>query len=272
MALHTRKDFFGIETAINTQEIYPTSRLLTNLTGLMVQANKAIVGRNAFAHEAGIHQDGMIKEKSTYEIMLPETVGIKESKLVMGKHSGRHALKLKYQELGFDLGAAEIEKAYVLFKKVADKKKEVYDDDLIVIVRDGLRIFPEAYKLKYIQSSGGNQIIATAAVVLEKDGQSFRDSALGDGPIDAALKAIDRITGTPGRLMDYNVHSVTRGKDAVGEVFMKIDFGKVSFIGKAASTDIVDASARAYVNAINKMIHYQMALQEHKSAVDSAEA
>ena len=156
--------------------------------------------------------------------------------------------------------------------EVADKKKEVYDDDLIVIVRDGLRIFPEAYKLKYIQSSGGNQIIATAAVVLEKDGQSFRDSALGDGPIDAALKAIDRITGTPGRLMDYNVHSVTRGKDAVGEVFMKIDFGKVSFIGKAASTDIVDASARAYVNAINKMIHYQMALQEHKSAVDSAEA
>jgi len=156
---------------------------------------------------------------------------------------------------------------------VADKKKEVYDEDLIVIVRDGLRIFPEAYKLKYIQSSGGNQIIATATIVLEREGQSFRESANGDGPVDATLKAIDRVTGVPGKLMDYNVHSVTRGKDAVGEVFMKVDFGKVSFIGKAASTDVVDASARAYLNAINKMIHYQMALAEHKEAAsDSARA
>ena len=272
MALQTRRDFFGLDMEVNTQEIYPASRLLTNLTGLMVQSNKAIVGRNAFAHEAGIHQDGVIKEKSTYEIMRPEAVGIKESKLIMGKHSGRHALKLKYQELGFELGNAELEKAYVLFKKVADKKKEVYDDDLIVIVRDGLRIFPEAYKLKYIQSSGGNQIIATATIVLERDGQTFRDSAIGDGPVDAALKVIDRITGIEGRLMDYNVHSVTRGKDAVGEVFMKVEFGKVSFIGKAASTDVVDASARAYLNAINKMAHYQMAVAEHREAADSAGA
>ncbi len=272
MALQTRRDFFGLDMEVNTQEIYPASRLLTNLTGLMVQSNKAIVGRNAFAHEAGIHQDGVIKEKSTYEIMRPEAVGIKESKLIMGKHSGRHALKLKYQELGFELGNAELEKAYVLFKKVADKKKEVYDDDLIVIVRDGLRIFPEAYKLKYIQSSGGNQIIATATIVLERDGQTFRDSAIGDGPVDAALKVIDRITGIEGRLMDYNVHSVTRGKDAVGEVFMKVDFGKVSFIGKAASTDVVDASARAYLNAINKMAHYQMAVAEHREAAESAGA
>jgi 2-isopropylmalate synthase len=272
MALQTRRDFFGLDMEVNTQEIYPASRLLTNLTGLMVQSNKAVVGRNAFAHEAGIHQDGVIKEKSTYEIMRPETVGIKESKLIMGKHSGRHALKLKYQELGFELGNAELEKAYVLFKKVADKKKEVYDDDLIVIVRDGLRIFPEAYKLKYIQSSGGNQIIATATIVLERDGQTFRDSAIGDGPVDAALKVIDRITGIEGRLMDYNVHSVTRGKDAVGEVFMKVDFGKVSFIGKAASTDVVDASARAYLNAINKMAHYQMAVAEHREAAESAGA
>jgi 2-isopropylmalate synthase len=272
MALQTRRDFFGLDMEVNTQEIYPASRLLTNLTGLMVQSNKAIVGRNAFAHEAGIHQDGVIKEKSTYEIMRPEAVGIKESKLIMGKHSGRHALKLKYQELGFELGNAELEKAYVLFKKVADKKKEVYDDDLIVIVRDGLRIFPEAYKLKYIQSSGGNQIIATATIVLERDGQTFRDSAIGDGPVDAALKVIDRITGIEGRLMDYNVHSVTRGKDAVGEVFMKVDFGKVSFIGKAASTDVVDASARAYLNAINKMAHYQMAVAEHREASESAGA
>ncbi len=264
MALHTRKDLFGLDCGVNTREIYPSSGLLTNLTGLIVQANKAVVGRNAFAHEAGIHQDGVIKEKSTYEIMTPENVGIKDSKLIMGKHSGRHALKRKYDELGFDLDQAALEKAYVLFKKVADRKKEVFDEDLIVIVRDGLRIFPEAYRLKYVQSSGGNQIIATAAVMLEKEGELMRDSAVGDGPVDAALRAIDRITGMPGRLMDYSVRSVTRGTDAVGEVFMKVDFGNISFIGKAASTDIVDASTRAYLNAINKMVHYQMAVAEHK--------
>jgi len=263
MALRTRRDQFGLDTRIDTEEIYPSSSLLSNLTGLMVQANKAIVGRNAFAHEAGIHQDGVIKEKSTYEIMRPETVGIKESKLVLGKHSGRHALKLKYKELGFEMTQADIEKAYVLFKKLADKNKEVYDEDLIVIVRDALQVIPEPYKLKYIQSSGGNQIIATATIVLERDGESLRDSAVGDGPVDAALKAIDRITGIPGRLMEYTVHSVTPGKDAVGEVFMRVDFGKMAFIGKAASTDVVDASARAYLNATNKMVHYQMALLEH---------
>ena len=152
MALRTRKDLFGIETGINTEEIYPSSAMVTNLTGMMVQPNKAIVGRNAFAHEAGIHQDGVIKEKLTYEIMRPEDVGIKESKLVMGKHSGRHALRKKYEELGFDLSDAELEKAYILIKKVADKKKEVFDEDLIVTVRDALRIAPPVYKVKNIQS------------------------------------------------------------------------------------------------------------------------
>ena len=165
----------------------------------------------------------------------------------------RHALKLKYQELGFELTANELEKAYVLFKKVADRKKEVFDEDLIVIVRDGLRVFPEAYKLKYIQSSGGNQIIATATIVLEKDGKSLQDSATGDGPVDAALRAVDRITGLPGQVLEYTVHGVTR-----------VDFGKASFVGKAASTDIVDASARAYINALNKLVHYQMSLADHQ--------
>jgi 2-isopropylmalate synthase len=264
MILRTRKDFFGFETGINTHEIYPSSSLLCNLTGMRIQANKAIVGRNAFAHEAGIHQDGVIKEKSTYEIMMPESVGIQESTLVMGKHSGRHALKRRYHELGFELSNAEIEKAYILFKKVADRKKEVFDEDLIVIVRDALHIIPQAFKMKYIQSSGGNQIIATATIVLEKSGESLCDSATGDGPVDAALKAISRITGISGQLVDYSVHSISQGADAVGEVFMKIDFGKVTFIGKAASTDVVDASARAYLDAINKMTHYQIALAEHQ--------
>jgi 2-isopropylmalate synthase len=264
MALRTRKDLFGIETGINTEEIYGSSSMVTNLTGMIVQPNKAIVGRNAFAHEAGIHQDGVIKEKTTYEIMRPEDVGIKESKLVMGKHSGRHALKNKYQELGFDLSDAELDKAYVLLKKVADKKKEVYDEDLIVTVRDALRIAPTVYKVKNIQSIAGNQVIATATILLEKDGVLIQDSSTGDGPVDAVLKAVDRITGIEGKLIDYTVHSITHGRDAVGEVFMKVDFGKASFIGKAASLDIVDASARAYVDAVNKLINYQTALDAHR--------
>jgi 2-isopropylmalate synthase len=265
MALRTRKDYFGgLETRIETQEIYPASSLLTNLTGMMVQPNKAIVGRNAFAHEAGIHQDGVIKEKTTYEIMRPETVGIKENVLVMGKHSGRHALLLKYRDLGLDLGKEELEKAYVLFKKVADKKKEVFDDDLIVIVRDALRVVPDPYKMKYIQTSSGNQIIATATIILEKDGESMREAAVGDGPVDAAIHAIQKITGVSGKLMDYTVRSVTRGTDAVGEAFIKVDFGKVTLIGKAASTDVVDASARAYLNAVNKLEHYRAALAERQ--------
>jgi 2-isopropylmalate synthase len=271
MTLRTRKDLFGVETGINTQEIFPSSAMVTNLTGMIVQPNKAIVGRNAFAHEAGIHQDGVIKEKLTYEIMRPEDVGIKESKLVMGKHSGRHALREKYKELGFELSNAELEKAYILLKKVADKKKEIFDEDLIVTVRDALRIVPAVYKLKYIQSTGGNQIIATATIVLEKEKGTFQDSATGDGPVDAALRAVDRITGLEGKLVEYTVRSVTRGADAVGEVFMKVDFGKTSFIGKAASLDIVDASARAYLDAVNKMIHYQTALAAHKEQANTAQ-
>ncbi len=263
MALRTRKDLFGIETGIKTEEIYPSSAMVTNLTGMIVQPNKAIVGRNAFAHEAGIHQDGVIKEKLTYEIMRPEDVGIKESKLVMGKHSGRHALRKKYEELGFNLSDAELEKAYILLKKVADKKKDVFDEDLIVTVRDALRIASPVYKVKNIQSIAGNQVIATATILLEKEGVLLQDSATGDGPVDAVLKAVNRITGMEGKLIEYTVHSVTRGADAVGEVFMKVDFGKVSFIGRAASLDIVDASARAYVDAVNKMIPYQMALEVH---------
>ena len=263
MALRTRKDLFGVDTGVNSRELFPSSSMLTNLTGMKVQANKAIVGKNAFAHEAGIHQDGMIKEKLTYEIMRPETVGIMESKLVMGKHSGRHALRKKYVELGFKLSDAELEKAYVLFKKVADKKKEVFDEDLIVTVRDALRITPPVYKLKNIQSTAGNQVIATATVALEREGEVTKDSAIGDGPVDSALKAIDRITGVEGKLIEYSVHSVTGGRDAVGEVFMKVDFGKASFIGKAASLDIVDASARAYLDAVNKMIHYKLTLDTH---------
>jgi 2-isopropylmalate synthase len=264
MALKTRHDLFGMECGVRTGEIFASSSMVTNLTGIIIPPNKAIVGKNAFAHESGIHQDGVLKEKRTYEIMRPEEVGIKENNLVMGKHSGRHALRKKYQELGFNLSAAELEKAYNLIKEIADKKKEVYDDDLIVTVQDAVRIIPSVYRIKSIQSIAGNQVIATATILLEKDGELFKDSATGNGPVDAALKAIDRITGIEGELQDYTVHSVTRGRDAVGEVFMKVNFGRAVFIGKAAGLDVVDASARAYVDAINKSIHYQLALDAHR--------
>jgi 2-isopropylmalate synthase len=269
MALRTRKDLFGVDTGIDSQQIYPSSTMVTNLTGMIVQPNKAIVGKNAFAHEAGIHQDGVIKEKLTYEIMRPVDVGIKESKLVMGKHSGRHALKKKYEELGFQLSDAELQKAYNLLMKVADKKKEVHDEDLIATVRNALRIAPPVYKIKYIQSTGGNQLIATATVILEKEGQTMQDSATGDGPVDAAIKAIRKVTAVDSKLEQYTVRSVTGGTDAVGEVFMKVDFGKVAFIGKGASLDIVDASARAYLDAFNKLIHYQAALEEDQAEAKS---
>jgi 2-isopropylmalate synthase len=263
MALRTRKDLFGIQTGVNTEEIFPSSSMVTNLTGMIVQPNKAIVGRNAFAHEAGIHQDGVIKEKLTYEIMRPEDVGIKESKLVMGKHSGRHALRKRYEELGFHLNDTELEKAYTLIKQVADRKKEVFDEDLIVTVRDALRIAPTVYKVRNLQTLAGNHIIATATIALEKEGTILQDSATGAGPVESVLKAVNRLTGIEGKLIEYTVHSVTRGADAVGEVFMKVDFGKASFIGKAASLDIMDASARAYVDAVNKMLQYQSALAVH---------
>ena len=264
MALKTRHDLFGMECGVKTEEIFASSSMVTNLTGIIVQPNKAIVGKNAFSHESGIHQDGVLKEKLTYEIMRPEDIGIKENSLVMGKHSGRHALRKKYQELGFNLSDAELNKAYILLKKVADKKKEVYDEDLIVTVRDALRIVPSVYRIKNIQSIAGNQVIATATILLEKDGVLLKDSATGNGPVDAALKAIDRITGIEGELKDYTVRSITKGRDALGEVFMKVSFGRAAFIGKAASLDVVDASARAYVDAVNKSIHYQMTLDAHR--------
>ncbi len=269
MALKTRRDLFGIESGVDSREIFSSSSMVTNLTGMIVQPNKAIVGRNAFRHEAGIHQDGMLKEKLTYEIMRPEDVGIKESKLVLGKHSGRHALKKKYAELGFHLSEAELEKAYVLLMKVADKKKEVFDEDLIVTVRDALRIVPSVYKVKNVQSIAGNQVVATTTLILEKEGVLMQDSATGDGPVDAVVKAVNRITGIEGKVVEFTVRSVTGGRDAVGEVFMKVDFGKASFIGKAASLDIVDASTRAYVDAVNKSIHYRLALEAQNGRAEA---
>jgi 2-isopropylmalate synthase len=255
MAIRVRGDMLNYDTGIHTEEIYRASRLLSNLTGMPVQANKAIVGKNAFAHEAGIHQDGVLKNAVTYEIMTPQSVGIPANNIVLGKHSGRHALERRYQDLGYRLTKSELEKAYLLFTKLADRKKQIYDEDLLVIVHDGIRIIPEAFHLKYIQTTGGNQTISTATIKLAREDNIYVDSATGDGPVDATYRAIDRITGLNGRLLDYSLQSVTRGQDAVGEAFVHVEFDGKNFTGRAASSDIMDASARAYLHALNKALH-----------------
>jgi 2-isopropylmalate synthase len=266
MALKVRKDRLGFVSGVNSEEIYKTSHLLSNLTGVMVQANKAIVGKNAFAHEAGIHQDGVLKQASTYEIMTPQSVGIPTNNIVLGKHSGRHALSARYQSLGYNLGQEELDRAYMLFTKLADKKKSIYDEDLLAIIHDGIRIIPERYHLKYVHATGGNQAIATATVRLSQDEQFFVESANGDGPVEAIYRAIDKITSLNGRLIDYSVHAVSRGKDAVGEVFVHVDFEGKSFSGKAASSDIIDASARAYLNAVNKALYERETAAAHRNS------
>jgi 2-isopropylmalate synthase len=255
MALRVRRDLLPYETGINAEHIYKTSQLLSNITGIFVQPNKAIVGKNAFAHEAGIHQHGVLSHRLTYEIMTPESVGVKQSLLVLGKHSGRHALNNRFQEMGYTLSRAELDKAYKLFTKLADRKKEVFEEDLMAILQDGIRDIPEAYSLRLVQALAGNPKSSTATVVLERDGQTFVQSATGDGPVAAAYEAIDQITGVRGHVLDYTIRSITRGRDAVGEVFVHADFDGRMFTGKAASTDIVDASARAYLHAVNKVIH-----------------
>ena len=255
MALKTRKDFFEIDTQVRTEEIFKSSRLLSSITGVHVQPNKAIVGENAFAHEAGIHQDGVLKEKLTYEIMKPEDIGRAANKLVMGKHSGRAALAARLRELGFDLDEGELGKAFKRFKDLADKKKEIFDDDLISIVKDEIAQVPETYTLDYLHMISGTGIIPSATVRLKKDTEVFQDSGVGDGPVDAVLNAIDAITGLKGRLQDYQLRAVTSGKDAIGEVSVRVDFDGTVVPGKGSSTDVIEASARAYVNALNRLAH-----------------
>jgi len=254
MALRTRKDYFGIETRVRTEEIFKASRLLSHITGVHVQPNKAIVGENAFAHEAGIHQDGVLKEKLTYEIMRPEDIGRASNKLVLGKHSGRAALAARLKELGFALAGPELDRAFKAFKDLADRKKEVYDEDLMAIATDEVtQTVAPLYELDYLHVISGTGVVPSATVRLKKEGQTFQDSGVGDGPVDAVLAAIDAITGLKGRLQDYALRSATSGKDAIGEVAMKIDFDGTLVSGKGASTDVIEASARAYLSALNRV-------------------
>lgn len=253
MAIRTRGDLINFTTGIATENIYPTSRLVTHITGMVVQPNKAIVGANAFAHEAGIHQDGVLKEKSTYEIMTPESVGLSHNLLVLGKHSGRHAFKERIRELGYDLDDKNMEKAFVRFKSLADKKKEIFDEDLDAIIADEVIRIPDKYKLISLNVNSGTEATPSAAVKMEVSGKTMDASCEGSGPVDAVYEAIAKLTQTTSKLVRYSVSSVTSGMDAQGEVTVRVEEDGKTVIGQGAHTDIIVASAKAYINAMNKL-------------------
>jgi len=268
MAIKTRSDYFkGLETGINTREIVKSSRLVSRMSGLMVQRSKAIVGENAFAHSSGIHQDGILKKRETYEIMDPREVGWGDSELPLTKHSGRHAMVKRLEHLGFRLSDKEIDSVFVRFKEIGDKKKFVYDDDLSVLVDDSMVSSVEGFTLDYIHVASGSSTIPTATVRLKRGDEVLQDSSPGNGAVDAAMKAIDRILQQQGHLVEYNVQAVTQGKDALGEVTIKTDFGDGRLVtGKGASTDVIEASARAYLNAVNRVIHGKIAAPAREEA------
>ena len=254
MTLKTRKDFFGHTTRIKTHELLATSKIVSGLTGLWVQRNKAVVGENAFAHESGVHQDGILKERTTYEIMRPEEVGLPKTKIVLGKLSGRHAFKKRIKELGYELSDEELEHTFNQFKILADKKKDIYDQDIEALIQDEKSEVPHIYELDSLSISCGPNTVPTAGVRLRVGKDKIVDDAtIGDGPIDALFKTIDLITETKGKLLDYNIRAITSGKDAMGEVIVEVDVEGKSYRGRAVSTDIIEASAKAYLNAINKV-------------------
>jgi len=255
MILRTRKDALGFDTHIVTEQIYPASRLVSSITGIMVQPNKAIVGDNAFAHESGIHQDGLLKDKTTYEIMRPESVGISRSTLVLGKHSGRHAFRERLKELGYGLEGEGLDKAFERFKKLADKKKEVFDEDIEAIVQDEvLRVeIPDRFRLVRLNVTGGTDTTPTAELVMDVDGATVKETGTGDGPVDAAYKTIAKITGTKSKLLKYSVNAITGGTDAQGEVTVRLQEDEHIVLGQGAHTDIIVASAKAYINALNRL-------------------
>ena len=254
MALRTRADYYGVRTGIGTKRLYPVSRLLSHVTGMAVQRNKAIVGQNAFAHEAGIHQDGMLKERSTYEIMNPEDVGIARTELVLGKHSGRHALKQRVLDLGYHLDENQLQRVFDAFKTLADKKKAVYDADIEALAEAQMHTGPAVWVLEAVTCNAGSGTIPSAAVVLwHQDGTIVRGAAIGDGPVDAVFKAIEQITGLEPEVTDYRVRSISVGEDAMGEALVEAKYHGKAMSGRGVSTDIVEASALAFLQVINRI-------------------
>jgi 2-isopropylmalate synthase len=256
MALRTRKDYFGVDTGVDTRQLFSTSRLVSQVSGFAVQPNKAVVGRNAFRHASGIHQDGVLKERTTYEILDPQDVGVPRSELVLGKLSGRHGLKARLEELGYALKDEEMAKVYDSFKELADKKREVTDRDLIALMgNERAAMTTETYTLDHVQVSCGTGTVATATVrLIDQAGKSYTDASTGTGPVDAVYKAINRIVLVPNELTEFAVNAVTEGIDAVGQVSIRIEQNGRSYTGRGADTDIIVASARAYMNALNRLL------------------
>lgn len=252
MTLKIRNDIYKINLDVNTEKIYRLSSLVSHFTGVKVQPNKAIVGANAFAHESGIHQHGVLTNRETYEIMTPESVGFKTNNMVLGKHSGRHAFENRVKELGYDILKEDIQEAFIKFKELADKKKEISDKDIEAILNHGRIELEEKYKLKSFNVSTGNKITSTATVSLEIDGQVKEEAACGDGPVNALYNAIERLLGRNREIKDYNINAITSGADALGEVSIKLASKDKIVIGRGVSTDVIEASVLAYINALNK--------------------
>lgn len=253
MALRTRHNFLPVNTGIRTEYIYQTSRLVSMITGIIVQPNKAIVGANAFAHEAGIHQDGVLKNPMTYEIMRPETIGLSANKLVLGKHSGRHALKDHLKDLGYDLSDEELDLVFKRFKELADKKKHVVDEDLEVIITEGILRTKDIFQLEYLHVTCGTTVLPMASVKLAISGHSVQGAGYGNGPIDAAFNTIAKLTGTESELLRFTVGALTGGTDAQGEVTVRLRENGLVSLGKGADPDIINASAKAYINGLNRL-------------------
>lgn len=255
MGLDTRKDFYKIEHNINTKQIYRTSKLVSSLTGITVQPNKAIVGANAFAHESGIHQHGVLSEKSTYEIMKPESIGLGQNRMVLGKLSGRHAFEERLKEMGYTTLTPEaIQQAFEKFKSLADKKKVVLDRDIEALIEEKVSEVPEIFELDSFQITSGNKSVATSTVSLKRKDNIITEAATGDGPVAAAFNAIERAVGISFSLEDYSLRAVTEGKDALGEVTVRISKDGKLFVGRGVSTDIIESGVRAYLNAINRAV------------------
>jgi 2-isopropylmalate synthase len=269
MAVRTRQDYFGLEVGVNTKRLWSSSRLVARVTGIPVQRNKAIVGQNAFAHEAGIHQDGMLKHHQTYEIIRPEDVGVLRTELVLGKHSGRHALSQRIRDLGYHLDNEQLQKVFENFKVLADRKKTIYDADVEALAEAVLHTGPAVWTLEAVTCNGGSGAVACAAVVLwHKDGTLHRDACIGDGPVDAVFKAITRITSVDLKLRAFSINSVTEDEDAQGEAHLEAESNGRILRGRALSTDIIEASALAYLQVINRaLLREQLKMNPQTEAV-----
>jgi 2-isopropylmalate synthase len=253
MATQTRPNWFTLNTRIKTELIYPISRLVSMITGIIVQPNKAIVGANAFAHEAGIHQDGMLKNPMTYEIMRPETIGLSRNKLVLGKHSGRHALYEHLKEMGYDLTDTELKKVFKRFKDLADKKKHVMDEDMEALVAEEILRTKEIFKLEYMNVTSGTTVMPMASIQLSVKGRLVKGAGYGNGPVDSAFNTIAKLSGTASELLRFSVSALTGGTDAQGEVTVRLRENGLVALGRGSDPDIITASAKAYINGLNRL-------------------